>query len=480
MFCLMDVSGSMTEHMKDLAKRFFMLLYIFLKRRYKHVDIVFIRHTHRGAGGRRGHVLPQPGDRRHRGLHRAGGDAARRARSAIAPTTGTSTPRRPRTATTTPSDNDAHGAAADRTRSCRSASTSPISRSARVRAFRARLHPPRTAICGRPTARSAAARRAAGDAQGRPSRARSSRCSTSCSRQQTAEQAAAREPTPMTSRAPTAAVRRRRVGLRHAPARPRRDRGDRARRARPRRLSQPDRGHQRRADARRLFLDRHAAVLQALVVRQAFRPQRGAATAQGMQGLAYEIVINSNPCISYIMEENTATMQTLVIAHAAFGHNHFFKNNYLFRQWTDADGILDYLEFAKRLHRQLRGTLRRGRGRATARRRARADDPRRPPLSAASRATDLRDRGKARARAPRARQSRCSTTCGAPCPARAPGRQRPRPPRSARRALLRPAAGEHPVFPGKDRAAPGSPGSASCCASCATSRSISIRRARPR
>ena len=67
----------------------------------------------------------------------------------------------------------------------------------------------------------------------------------------------------------------------------------------------------------------------------------------GMQGLAYEIVINSNPCISYIMEENTATMQALVIAHAAFGHNHFFKNNYLFKQWTDADGILDYLEFAR-------------------------------------------------------------------------------------------------------------------------------------
>lgn len=67
----------------------------------------------------------------------------------------------------------------------------------------------------------------------------------------------------------------------------------------------------------------------------------------GMQGLAYEIVINSNPCISYIMEENTAVMQTLVIAHAAFGHNHFFKNNNLFQQWTDANGILDYLDFAK-------------------------------------------------------------------------------------------------------------------------------------
>jgi stage V sporulation protein R len=68
---------------------------------------------------------------------------------------------------------------------------------------------------------------------------------------------------------------------------------------------------------------------------------------KGMRDLAYEIVINSSPCISYIMEENSATMQTLVIAHAAFGHNHFFKNNYLFKQWTDADGILDYLEFAK-------------------------------------------------------------------------------------------------------------------------------------
>lgn len=46
MFCLMDVSGSMTEHMKDLAKRFYKLLYLFLMRLYKDVEIVFIRHTH--------------------------------------------------------------------------------------------------------------------------------------------------------------------------------------------------------------------------------------------------------------------------------------------------------------------------------------------------------------------------------------------------------------------------------------------------
>jgi len=75
--------------------------------------------------------------------------------------------------------------------------------------------------------------------------------------------------------------------------------------------------------------------------------QQEAFYRKGLMGLAYEIVINSSPCISYLMEENTATMQTLVIAHAAFGHNHFFKNNYLFKQWTDAEGIRDYLDFAK-------------------------------------------------------------------------------------------------------------------------------------
>ncbi|MEM5346371.1 DUF444 family protein, partial [Paraburkholderia azotifigens] len=44
MFCLMDVSGSMDESRKDLAKRFFMLLYLFLKRNYERIDVVFIRH----------------------------------------------------------------------------------------------------------------------------------------------------------------------------------------------------------------------------------------------------------------------------------------------------------------------------------------------------------------------------------------------------------------------------------------------------
>jgi len=68
---------------------------------------------------------------------------------------------------------------------------------------------------------------------------------------------------------------------------------------------------------------------------------------RGQMGLAYEIVINSDPCISYLMEENTLPMQALVIAHAAYGHNSFFKGNYLFRMWTDASSIVDYLIYAR-------------------------------------------------------------------------------------------------------------------------------------
>ncbi|MFV8818723.1 SpoVR family protein [Haliea sp. E17] len=68
---------------------------------------------------------------------------------------------------------------------------------------------------------------------------------------------------------------------------------------------------------------------------------------RGHMGLAYEIVFNSNPCIAFLMEENSLTMQALVIAHASYGHNSFFKGNYLFRTWTDAESIIDYMVFAR-------------------------------------------------------------------------------------------------------------------------------------
>lgn len=75
--------------------------------------------------------------------------------------------------------------------------------------------------------------------------------------------------------------------------------------------------------------------------------QNEKAYKDGKMGLAYEVVINTNPCIVYLMENNSMAMQTLVMAHAGVGHNSFFKNNYLFKEWTDADAILDYLSFAK-------------------------------------------------------------------------------------------------------------------------------------
>ena len=68
---------------------------------------------------------------------------------------------------------------------------------------------------------------------------------------------------------------------------------------------------------------------------------------RGHMGLAYELVINSDPCIAYLQEENTLTMQALVIAHACYGHNSFFKGNYLFQTWTDPESIVDYLVFAR-------------------------------------------------------------------------------------------------------------------------------------
>lgn len=49
MFCLMDVSGSMDEERKQIAKRFFMLLYLFLTRTYEHIELVFIRHHTQAA-----------------------------------------------------------------------------------------------------------------------------------------------------------------------------------------------------------------------------------------------------------------------------------------------------------------------------------------------------------------------------------------------------------------------------------------------
>lgn len=68
---------------------------------------------------------------------------------------------------------------------------------------------------------------------------------------------------------------------------------------------------------------------------------------KGHMGLAYEMVINSNPCINLLMEENLAYMQVMVMAHAGVGHNAVFANNVYFKQWTQAGSIIDYMLFAR-------------------------------------------------------------------------------------------------------------------------------------
>jgi stage V sporulation protein R len=55
-----------------------------------------------------------------------------------------------------------------------------------------------------------------------------------------------------------------------------------------------------------------------------------------LTGLPYEMVINSDPCLAYLMKENTLLLQILTIAHV-YGHNDFFKNNRLFKEGTRAD-----------------------------------------------------------------------------------------------------------------------------------------------
>ncbi len=59
----------------------------------------------------------------------------------------------------------------------------------------------------------------------------------------------------------------------------------------------------------------------------------------GISGLPYEMVINSNPCIAYLMRDNSLLLQILTMAHV-YGHNDFFKNNFTF-QWTRAEFTIE-------------------------------------------------------------------------------------------------------------------------------------------
>ena len=272
MFCLMDVSGSMSEHMKDLAKRFYMLLYVFLKRRYRHVEIVFIRHTDRAEEVDEETFFHGPA---------SGGTLVSSALQAMHEIV---------RSRFRPADWNIYAAQAsdgDNSHSDDAAVSRLLTEMILpVSQFFAYLEVGEAggstfdmlgfvALDAVPAP--ARRRRAAVDAQGQRPQRNISGVSRSVSPPPQAGESRAMTATHR------ATVRGSGLGFPDAAAHPRRLRGDRAIRTRARHLSQPDRGHHRRADAGRLFLGRHAAVLQALVVRQAFRPS-GGVLPQGADG----------------------------------------------------------------------------------------------------------------------------------------------------------------------------------------------------
>ena len=461
MFCLMDVSGSMTEHMKDLAKRFYVLLYIFLKRRYKNVEVVFIRHTHQAQEVDEDTFFNSP---------ETGGTVVSTALEEMQrvvaerynPDTWNIYAAQASDGDNTASDNERTGGAADP----RDPAGLPVLRLSgsrpRRRSISRRASSAATAICGRPTPRSAAA--------GAPMAMRKvghRRDIYPVFRELFARKRhQRRRPTPHERRHPSRTARCSKAPTGTSP--PSSACTTRSRRSRVNELGLDVYPNQIEVIGTEQMLDAYSSIGMPLFYKHwsfgKHFARNEALYRAGMQGLAYEIVINSNPCISYIMEENTATMQALVIAHAAFGHNHFFKNNYVFQQWTDADGILDYLEFARGYIAQCEERY----GEAAVERLLDAAHAlmshgvHRYPRK---RATDLRMRGKARARPARARRAGVQRPVAHRAAARAAQQKDPTA-EERRRALLQLPQENILLFPGEVGARAWRPGSARCCASC--------------
>ncbi|AWK49867.1 stage V sporulation protein R [Clostridium beijerinckii] len=70
-----------------------------------------------------------------------------------------------------------------------------------------------------------------------------------------------------------------------------------------------------------------------------------------LTGLPYEMVINSDPCLAYLMKDNTLLLQILTMAHV-YGHNDFFKNNRLFKQGTNAKYTLEMFNLDAKIIRE--------------------------------------------------------------------------------------------------------------------------------
>jgi hypothetical protein len=308
MFCLMDVSGSMGEREKDLAKRFYMLLHLFLKRATSAstsfssaIPTMRRKSTSRNSSIRASRAARSSRPRSTR--------CWRSRRSATRPPTGTSMRRRPPTATRNPA---MRGAAWNAER--RHHAALPVLRlyrdsrrardgSVRQRGFRRELWRAYRTVAERgpispPSGISKPGRR---HLPGLPRAVQEAEMPPECA-------ARKKERASMTDACSRGGAKAsRRPSLRSDSSLYRRwdfstlDRVYKAieeialERTQARRLSQPDRGDLVGADARRLFLARHAADVQSLVLRQAVSRARNAVSRRLSAALAYEIVINSIP-----------------------------------------------------------------------------------------------------------------------------------------------------------------------------------------
>ncbi len=435
MFCLMDVSGSMGEREKDLAKRFYMLLHLFLKRRYKKVDVVFIRHTHDAQEVTEHEFFYS---------RQSGGTIVSTALDKMLEI------QRERYATAdwniyAAQASDGYTQSGDARHCvdmlnqlimplCQYYAYIEIPRRARdgslrIRGFRRRAvarlpHRGR----GMEQLRDQAHRQAGGHFSGVPRAVQEDgggvmRCSYfpppftgrgtpkgwrgEPPRTAGAYTSPLRRVASLAAPPPQAGEERNahdpafcglRMGFRHHRSHLQGDRGDRAQGYGARRLSQPDRDH-----LVEQMLDAYSSIAMPLMYNhwsfgKTFAREEVMYRA-GYSALAYEVVINSSPCISYLLEENTMTMQALVMAHAAFGHNHFFKNNYLFPAMDQCRRHHGLSCLRQALHRRLRGALRPRRSRSDAGLRPCPDGPGRVPLSPPAQAVQERVLEKRRRRA---------------------------------------------------------------------------------
>jgi hypothetical protein len=318
----MDVSGSMDQATKDMAKRFYLLLYMFLKRHYERTEVVFIRH----------HTTAREVDEHDFFYSReTGGTVVSSALKLMKEIIDDRySPDAWNIYAAQASDGDNWNDDSPLCGKLLSESLLPLVQYYAYIEITQRSHQalwreyerwPRPIRTPSPCAIS-------------PSRATSFRCSTTCSRSGTRHDAAA-APIATGSDWTFELIRElRRRDRRACPG------------VRARYLPEPDRDHPLRSDDGCLRLGGHADQLSPLVVRQAVR-HRGKPVPARADGARLRDRHQLRPCIAYLMEENTFTMQALVIAHACYGHNSFFKGNYLFRTWTDAGSIIDYLLFAR-------------------------------------------------------------------------------------------------------------------------------------